>query len=195
MWSLNVPASLTILRLSEPRWLSWGRQRRGLIPADLVDWLGDDGSLTRRLVANCEGRFRVRVRYQGWGRPLASERRALHERGSAAALVREVELLCRERAWVFARTLIPAHTLQGRARRLARLGARPLGEVLFADVGVERGGLEVAQLLPHHILFRSAVHSIGTVPASLWARRALFFIEGRPLLINEVFLPELTGAR
>jgi chorismate--pyruvate lyase len=179
------------MQLSEPRWLSWER-RHGGIPAGIAAWLGDRGSLTRRVVLHCGGVFRVELRCQVWGRPYASERRLLG--GShAAAVVREVELRCDERPWVFARTLIPAATLKGRARRLAHLGTRPLGEVLFADPGARRGVLEVARLLPHHKLFRSAAAAVQPAPPLLWARRALFYVEGRPLLVNEVFLPGLAA--
>ena len=63
------------------------------------------------------GRFRVRVMHQGWGRPLYSESRLLRTRRAEAALVREVELLSAGVPWVFARTLIPASSLRGPARR------------------------------------------------------------------------------
>jgi chorismate lyase len=36
------------------------------------------------------------------------------------ALIREVHLLCDDRPWVFARTIIPISTLRGRERRLAQ---------------------------------------------------------------------------
>jgi chorismate--pyruvate lyase len=165
-------------------------RRRARIPADVADWLGDEGSLTRRLVRHCGASFRVQVVNQGWTRPLAGERMLLEMRG-ASALVREVRLHCGEEAWVFARTLIPASSLQGSARRLAQLGDKPLGAVLFADPSVRRGGTEVAKLLPHHVLFRSAAAHLADPPGHLWARRTLFFLAARPLLVNEVFLPDL----
>jgi len=157
------------------------------------DWLHDEGSLTRRVLERCGGRFRVDVCRQGWSRPLASESQALGAQGRQAALLREVVLRCAEAPWVFARTLIPATTLQGSGRRLALLRDRPLGALLFADPGVERGALQVARLLPDHVLFRSAVASLELVPKSLWARRTLYYMDGRPLLVNEVFLPHLPG--
>jgi chorismate--pyruvate lyase len=136
----------------------------------------------------------VVVRLQAWGRPQPGERRLLHLRRGTGALVREVELHCAGRPWVFARTLIPPVSLRGAGRRLARLRDRPLGAVLFADPGVQRGPVEVARLLPQHLLFRRAAASLVGHPPLLWARRTLFYMAGRPLLINEVFLPELPSS-
>ncbi len=157
----------------------------------LCDWLRDDGSLTAKLVRACNGRFRVRVLRQGWGRPLYSESRLLRMRRGETALVREVELLCAETPWVFARTLIPASSLRGPARRLADLGERPLGAVLFADPSMRRGATQIARLQPRHPLFAAATGSLEDQPAELWGRRTLFYLSGKPLLVNEIFLPAI----
>ena len=114
---------------------------------------------------------------------------------AGTAFIREVELHCGSRSWVFARTLIPATTLRGGARRLAHLRNRPLGAVLFADPKVLRGELEVAELLPRHLLFRNAVRQLESPPDSLWGRRRLFYMDEKPLLVNEIFLPELPELR
>ncbi|MBA1333384.1 chorismate--pyruvate lyase, partial [Candidatus Endoriftia persephone str. Guaymas] len=107
------------------------------------------------------------------------------------ALVREVELLCDEVPWVFARTLIPASTLRGAARRLTLLGDKPLGAVLFSDSRIKRGRTQVARLQPRHRLFSAASVDLQPVPDELWGRRTLFHVSGRPLLVNEIFLPRI----
>jgi chorismate--pyruvate lyase len=157
----------------------------------LSDWLWDRGSLTARLVKASGGAFRVRVMHQGWGSALYSESRLLGMRRGEAALVREVELLGHDTPWVFARTLIPASSLKGGARRLAGLGDKPLGAVLFSDPSMRRGPTQVARLLPRHPLFAVATNSLEQKPVELWGRRTLFFLAGKPLLVNEIFLPEL----
>ncbi len=151
----------------------------------------DQGSLTRQVLRHCSGDFRVQVRFQGWNKALPSERRALDLNTASACMLREVILRCDGEAWIFARTLIPSTTLKGGARRLAHLGNRPLGQVLFSDPAVKRGRMEVAKLLPDHVLFRSAAQGLDPAPTCLWARRTLFYLERRPLLVNEVFLPDL----
>ena len=112
-------------------------------------------------------------------------------RRGGIAVVREVQLLCDEVPWVFARTLIPASSLKGPARRLTRLGSRPLGAVLFADRQVRRGDTEVARLQPGERLFHAATDSLVPSPGAIWGRRTLFYMAGRPLLVNELFLPQI----
>lgn len=126
---------------------------------------------------------------QGWGRPLPSEARLLCSRRGMVTLVREVELLCHGQPLVFARTLIPATSLHGPARRLGRLRERPLGQVLFSDPRVCRGTTEFARLSPGHPLFAVAVSGLAQSPPEIWGRRTLFFLANRPLLVNELFLP------
>lgn len=175
---------------AEPRWDSGVCRLGRKIPPQVRHWLLDQGSLTARLKTRCtdEG-FRVRLLAQGWGRPLPSEARVLRSRHGMVMLVREVELLCHGQPWVFARTLIPATSLHGPARRLARLRERPLGQVLFSDPRVRRGATEFARLAPGHPLFAVAVSGLAQSPPEIWGRRTLFFLANRPLLVNELFLP------
>jgi chorismate--pyruvate lyase len=176
----------------EPQWQNWMQPRRHPLPGVLRPWLLDRGSLTRHIIRQCHGTFRVEVRRQVWGHPSPSERQLLGLRPRSIALIREVELRCAERTWVFARTLIPTTTLRGKGRRLAHLHDRPLGAVLFADPDVQRGRVELARLLPEHRLFclalKDTIH-----PQTLWARRTLFRRATRPLLVYEIFLPEIIG--
>ncbi len=175
----------------EPNWGSWKIHRGSDVPMGMEDWLLDCGSLTRRLIKASEGEFRVRVVHQGWGRPLYSESQLLCTRRAETALVREVELLGHDTPWVFARTLIPASSLRGGARRLANLGEKPLGAVLFSDPSMRRGSIQVARLQPRHPLFAAATSHLEQKPAELWGRRTLFYLAGKPLLVNEIFLPKL----
>ncbi len=180
------------LRNTPPRWQDQ-RPARGL-PEDLARWLFDPGSLTRRLRQCCPNQFRVRVLWQGWSRPDRDEAGILRLRQDALAWTREVQLLCGDQAWVFARTLIPAVTLRGRARRLTRLGSRPLGEVLFTDRKVRRGPMQIARIVAGQCLHRRAFAGFGKIPEAVWGRRSLFRMDGRPLLVCELFLPDLPAS-
>lgn len=162
-----------------------------MVPALLYKWLRDTGSLTTRIRSNCSEQFRVNLLDQGWGRPLYSEQQLLAMRHKERAIVREVELFCGGTPWVFARTLIPASSLRGPVRRLTMLGEKPLGEILFADPAVQRGQTQVARLLPGHPLFDAATDRMERVPPEIWGRRTLFYLAGFPLLVNEIFLPDI----
>ena len=97
----------------EPQWGLWSQVRHQSVPHGMVDWLRDRDSLTARLKRVSGGDFRVRLMGQGWGRPLPSEQRLLKMQRGEIAVIRQVQLICRGRPWVFARTLIPARSLTG----------------------------------------------------------------------------------
>lgn len=177
----------------EPRWAEWQQLRFYRVPVDIEGWLRDTGSLTARLKSACKESFRVRLLRQGWGRPLYSEQRLLGMNMGEIAIVREVELICDGTPWVFARTLIPARSLRGPARRLSMLGEKPLGEVLFADLRMTRGTTEMARLSRRHKLYAVATESLEQKTDEIWGRRTLFHLAGHPLLVNEIFLPDITG--
>lgn len=177
----------------EPRWRPRGQLWRYEVPPALREWLLDTSSLTRRLRARCSGELCVRMLGQALRNPSPDERRALGLRPGRRALVREVYLCCGPTPWVFARTVIPVNSLTGRGRGLARLGTRPLGELLFSDPHMQRGDPEVATLDPGHRLHALAT---GGVPGNgaVWGRRSRFLIAGKPLLVSEFFLPAFMAA-
>lgn len=173
----------------EPVWRPYRHVLRSRVPQRLWPWLLDASSLTRRLQQSCSGKFSVRVISQGWERPMLSERRSLGMPQGQRAIVRQVQLLCGGEPWVFARTVIPIGTLTGAQRHLAHLGEKPLGAVLFADPSMQREVVELACIATGQRLFRRATHSLAKAPVSIWGRRSVFRLAGKPLLVNEVFLP------
>jgi chorismate--pyruvate lyase len=164
--------------------------RRGLSSATLAyrPWLADQGSLTRRLKERCPG-FSVRPVHQKLGRPLSDERHYLGLHRGEMALVREVYLLCGATPVVFAHSVLAGEDLRGVWNSVTRQGTKPLGEALFSDPRVERAPLEYRELGRHHPLYRRACAALPRPPARLWARRSLFTLRLRPLLVTEVFLP------
>lgn len=96
---------------------------------------------------------------------------------NAPTRAREVHLCCDGTPRIHARSLLPATTLTGARAALGELGTRPLGDALFAYVGLERGPIEIA------------------ATSEGWARRSVFRIEGAPLLVAEWFLPALEACK
>lgn len=173
----------------EPVWYFRRELRSGHVPAEMAEWLFDPGSLTARLILACPGRFQVQVLSQIWRAPQHNEIRRLGMRERQMSLIREVYLCCDDQPWVFARTVIPRKTLRGKQKHLADLGSRPLGAVLFADPHMHRDEIEVARLQPREQLFHKAVAALADKPASIWGRRSVFYLNNKPLLVNEIFLP------
>jgi chorismate--pyruvate lyase len=171
-----------------PRWTARLDELAPAAPPSAAAWLGEPGLLTERLRACCGGRPGLTVVAQA-DAPLAIYDAALLRAAGDAAFVREIELTCDGRPWVFAQTLVPQATL-ARQRWLATLGRAALGERLAAVEGLERGPLEYARLAPGDRLYQRALRGRHDAPDSLWARRSWFAIGGDRLLVQEVFLPE-----
>lgn len=171
------------------RWRPYRCFLRSTLPAELGSWLLDTASLTLRLQQLCPGRFRVRVLSQAGGSPRADEARLLGMPQGQRAIVRQVQLLCDGQPWIYARTVIPVTSLRGRLRRLAHLGTRPLGGMLFADRGMRRGSVQLARIRAGQALHATATAGLEPPPPEVWGRRSVFRIAGRPLLVSEIFLP------
>ncbi len=157
-------------------------------------WLSGRGSLTRRLQAICP-HLRVQRLRQEIAVPLPDEYRALGLRRGQRALIRDVLLICGDTPLVYAHSVIPLRGLAGPWVGLSKLGNRPLGAALFADPKVQRHPLEYRRLDARHPLYRPAIARLAAPPRSLWMRRSLFALDGRPLLVSEVFLPEVLRHR
>lgn len=157
-------------------------------PRPLYGWLRDPGSLTAKLISLSEGNFRVDVLHQAYAYPTLAERLALGMRQRHLALIREVVLYGNNEPWVFARSVLPTTTLTGRLRRLRKQGSQPLGAFLFSLPNLQRGALTAAPIAPHHGYLPPALHQ----EALVWGRRSRFSVDGKALLVSEVFLDSLT---
>lgn len=163
-------------------------------PAALQPWLRDRGSLTRRIQLRCAD-FSVRNVKCSLSRIALDESAVLDIAQQHLAWSREVFLCANGSPVVFAHSACPAQHLSGAWRRLRDLGARPLGALLFADPKIVRQPLHYKALHSHHPLHRRATAGLIAPPARLWARRSLFYLCDAPLLVTEVFLPEILKCR
>jgi chorismate--pyruvate lyase len=166
----------------------WGSRA----PADrrLREWLSSPGSLTRRIQA-VSAEFRVQRLCQGAARPYPDETDRLGLRAGRFALVREVVLMGDGRPLVFGHSVARMRDLRGAWRSLRGLGSRPLAEALYGDPMIRREALEYSRLDERHPLYRRVRAALGPLPRLLWARRSLFRQRGAPLMVSEVFLPEV----
>ena len=181
--------------LLEPNWRDRSLIRKAEVPAGLQTWLYNDASLTARLVSVCHKGFRVEVLRQRYARVQRNEARLLDVPYRQHALLREVYLYCGKIRLVYARSIIPMKTLTGRQRQLAHLGERPLGGFLFACPSMQRGQVQLASIPAGSPVYERAVHLQEIDEASLWGRRSVFRLEGKPLIVAEIFLPAITVAR
>lgn len=160
------------------------------LPRRLRTWLTCRGSLTRRLKAHC-ARFRVHPVATGLACANADEHAPLHLRPGSLAYVRDVLLMCDQHPVVFAHSVLRCAGLRGGWNGITRLGTRPLGEALFNDPRIRREALGYRQIDARHPLFRAVRRNHPLSTRAVWARRSVFRLNGHPLLVTEVFLPEI----
>jgi len=161
-----------------------------LAPRALRRVLSDRGSLTRRLKA-LHADFRVVPVARGLAPPFLDEARALHLHSHTLAYVRDVLLIGNGHVRVFAHSVLPRSSLRGDWNGITRLGTKPLGEALFTNPRIRRRDLTIRRLDARHPLYRAAQRHTGIAVRHLWARRSVFCLGGRPLLVTEVFLPAI----
>ncbi len=176
-------------------WPCWQPPQRRLMPAKLASWLTEKGSLTRRLQAHNQYDFSVDLLGSCWIKPLTDEALSLGISVAEHAYQREVRLMDGDIANVYARTIIPRSTYMAMQHRFNSLGNKPLGELLFTDPLVKRGPIEIACLKSGQWLYELAVMDEEYRPEMLWGRRSSFYLSGKILLVNEIFLPTLEWNR
>ncbi|MBT4203352.1 chorismate lyase [Hyphomicrobiales bacterium] len=139
------------------------------VPEYVCNWLLDGQSLTAKLRDKYKD-FKVNVMSQEQDNPYDCELKLLEATSNQTFIVREVELIGSQVPVVIARSLIP---LTQDTNEILKIGAKPLGEILFNDPEIKRGHLEV-----------------GSFNES-WARRSTFKIGKTKLLVSEIFLESL----
>ncbi|ATE61278.1 chorismate--pyruvate lyase family protein [Thauera sinica] len=168
---------------------------RAGVPSALIPWLTDPASLTSRIRARCT-HFAVRLLFQGPGSARLDEAALLGLRAGERVWVREVLLLADGRPVVFGRSLLPRRNVRGAWNLFHGMGSRPLGEALFADPAISRSPLscmrfDARDARYHRARSALAVHDGAPLPRQSWARRSLFRLHGRALLVSEFFLPAI----
>ena len=153
----------------------------------LLDWLLDPNSLTERLKRNCQD-FRVEVLGQRV-EPCAAQEENSDIKAGEPVLIREVLLYCDDIPKVFARSLLPLSSLTGEEQHLADIGNQPLGQVLFKNPALQRRNIEVS-FFEHPSCLTKLIQELNLpVQPLLWGRRSVFYLQDKPLMVAEVFLP------
>lgn len=165
----------------------WDSPDKFHLNAHLANWLLDADSLTARLKSHCSD-FNVVVLGQ---QIEACNPAEANEDVSAGeqVLVREVLLYCDDVPQVFARSLLPLASLTGEEQQLAHLGNQSLGQVLFNNDKLIRKKIEIAAFDQSTSVAHLAEQLSLTAIPTLHGRRSVFMLNGKPLMVAEVFLP------
>lgn len=158
----------------------------GSVPSALREIIFDHGSLTARLKQLHQNSFAVRVLRHHWSSPSKSEQHFLNSSDHRAS-IREVLLFGSGKPIVFARSVLPESSLTGDNEALLNLGDKPLGEHIFNQPDLVRGPIEIAEISAEQF---NPYLDFNYQGEFAWARRSLFYVNGKPISVCEVFLPE-----
>ena len=140
-----------------------------------LPWLLEKGSLSRRLAGKCE-KLSVNLLNNTMipVRQISEKERALLS--GSEFLLREVVLFGDSQEWVVGRTLIPSQSLEEQPYDLTEQGEIPLGLTVFSAENVHRDELKIGWA--------------ETPSGRLIARRSRLWMNQKPMLVAELFLPD-----
>lgn len=158
----------------------------------LRQWLLNPGSFMQRLELHVDTKPQIQILQQSWEVPQLDERSLLCLRNRQAAYIREVLISNGHQHWMYARTVFPKAMLTGKEKRFFYLKNRSLGSILFDPAeNFVRGEFEFSQLKPNTFLYEKV--KAWSHHQALWARRSVFNLDKKSLLLTEVFLPGMTA--
>lgn len=136
----------------------------------LLDWLLLEDSMTKRFEQQGK-RVSVSLIREGFVgcQEVAQESALLPD--EARYWLREILLYADDEPWLAGRTVVPESMLCGPEQALQQLGQTPLGRYLFTSCTLSRDFIEIGR------------------DTQLWGRRCRFRLNGKPLLLTELFLP------
>lgn len=163
------------LYLSALRQVEWQQPEKFNFPSQIArNWLLEQGSLSRLLETYCQQLNLDLLRNDIVLAEQLDEQEMLLL-AEEKCLLRKVVLNGDAEPWVLGRTLIPLSSLQDQPYDLSQQGNIPLGLTVFSAENVERDALQVGWA--------------QTPGGRCLARRSRLWMNHKPMLVAELFLP------
>ena len=182
-------SSQSELFIKEPSWLKNVPSVRHHMPISVQSWVYEPYSLTARLRSDYGNQVAVKLLHQQWQTPFLKERQILGQAEHRFCFIREVLLHVQNCPLILARTVIPRHSIKVAHSNLSRLGARPLGEILFASPGLERMEMNVTVVKPQ--LWTTSIRENILIEEPVWGRRTVYALDAQEILVSEFFLSDI----
>lgn len=167
---------ITPLYLSALQQVNWKMPTEFRYPSEIAkSWLLEQGSLSHLMSQYCQT-LQVNFCQHQWAEPERLDVDELALLSQERCLLRQVVLSGDGFPWVFGRTLIPQSSLQDQPIDLTLQGKVPLGLTVFSSDNVDRDALQIGWAQTHQ--------------GPLLARRSRLWMNHKPMLVAELFLPD-----
>ncbi|WP_159739876.1 chorismate lyase [Vibrio atypicus] len=166
---------LIALYLSALRQVSWQDPANFSFPNQNSEkWVMEQGSLSRLLGSYCQG-LTVDLLHNKMVKAGNLNQQEIELLAHEPCLLRKVVLKGDGEAWVLGRTLIPLSSMENQQYDLSQQGDIPLGLTVFSAENVKRDALQVGWA--------------DTPEGKMLARRSRLWMNHKPMLVAELFLP------
>jgi len=174
----------------ELKWQPASAMNQSILSAKLCQWILHPGSFMQRLEEHGAIQPRVQVLCHEWQSAVDDERSSLNLATDSETLIREVLITSEDKTWMYARTVFPREVLAIEPQ-LEHLATRSLGSVLFSNPTMRRSEFEVVNVGANTEWYQVISQSTPLHADHVWARRSKFYLQEKPLLLTEVFLPDI----
>ncbi|RSD31015.1 chorismate lyase [Vibrio pectenicida] len=169
---MNQSTSLYLSALSQVNWQDCDKFN---FPTQISkNWLLEQGSLSRLLAQHCQT-LSVDLQHNKFVRAEKLNVQEVELLEREPCLLRKVVLKGDSCPWVLGRTLIPQSSMAGQPFNLEHQGETPLGLTIFSANDVKRDALKVGWAITKY--------------GDFLARRSRLWINQKPILVAELFLP------
>ncbi|WJG21501.1 chorismate lyase [Vibrio furnissii] len=166
----------TSLYLTALRQVTWQQPDHFRYPDENAKiWLLEQGSLSHLMAQHCQ-HFSVNLLRNQVMSHDALQADEIDLLAHEDCLLRQVVLLGDEVPWVLGSTLIPRSSLQDQSHDFTQQGEIPLGLTVFSSDNAKRDALQVGWAHTAH--------------GPLMARRSRLWMNDKPMLVAELFLPD-----
>lgn len=135
-------------------------------------WLSSKDSLTKKLRKFTHDHISHHLFYDDWGDAPDFAYAALNIAHDSKTWIRKMQWRMGKSIWLDCTVVIPAASITTETTALKNIGTNSIGDILFQDPTLKRSDFTFIKEGDDH-----------------WSRYSLFYFYGKPLLIDESFLP------
>ncbi len=179
---------MNVITTNTPQWLA-PPEAQSMVPPKTWALMSHPGSLTQKLRELSNGQMQFRLIDASWGAAYPDEAEKLGVPPSESLWIRNIEMRYQDKLWVYGRGLAPKATLLANNDSLQTAGS--IGDIIFKDPNLKRDAFEYCQLTEKNAYYQPIKSALNDTEEPIWARRSILYFHQKPILVVEIFLPEV----